>query len=125
MFLHSKRIICVLSQRNANGASNTVKNLNHNEMKTTYFFINLFLLAFLISLNGCFSSSQTMKLNSIELTNQLHPGMSYSEVVELLGKPKTSRTSGNNYIVRWNLQQMWKGYIPYDMVFKADDKTLI
>lgn len=94
-------------------------------MKTTYFFINLFLLAFLISLNGCFSSSQTMKLNSIELTNQLHPGMSYSEVVELLGKPKTSRTSGNNYIVRWNLQQMWKGYIPYDMVFKADDKTLI
>jgi len=51
--------------------------------------------------------------------------MTYAEVENLLGKPKRSRTSGNKYIVRWNLQEMWKGYIPYDMVFNASDKTLI
>jgi len=83
------------------------------------------MLTGLFMLAGCFSSQQTMKLNSIELTNQLHPGMSYDEVESLLGKPKTSRTTADRYIVRWNLQEIWKGYIPYDMVFNAHDKTLI
>jgi hypothetical protein len=94
-------------------------------MKKMYLVFNVFLLAGLLLLASCFSSQQTMKLNSIELTNQLHPGMSYAEVESLLGKPKSSRTTGNKYIVRWNLQEMWKGYIPYDMVFNASNKTLI
>jgi len=66
-----------------------------------------------------------MSLNSIELTNQLKPGMTYNEVESILGKPKSKMVSGDNLIARWNLQQMWKGYIPYDMIFNSTDQTLI
>jgi hypothetical protein len=31
----------------------------------------------------------------------------------------------DRWIVRWNLQEMWKGYVPYDMVFNPKDQTLI
>ena len=94
-------------------------------MKKIIHLPNLFLLLFILLLTGCFSSQQTMKLNSIELTNQLHTGMTYSDVEALLGKPKSSRSSNEQLIVRWNLQEMWKGYIPYDMIFNTSDKTLI
>ena len=68
---------------------------------------------------------KTMSLNSIELTNQLKPGMTYNEVESILGKPKSSMVSGDKMIARWSLQQMWKGYIPYDMIFNSADQTLI
>ncbi len=94
-------------------------------MKKNKLQFNLILLLGLITMAGCFSSQQTMKLNSIELTNQLHVGMTYSEVEALLGKPKSSHSSSEQLFVRWNLQEMWKGYIPYDLVFNAADKRLI
>lgn len=65
-----------------------------------------------------------MGLNSVQLTNQLQQGMSYDEVVEIWGSPKSSKTENNFWIVRWNLQEMWKGYVPYDFVFNPADKTL-
>jgi hypothetical protein len=68
---------------------------------------------------------KTVQLNSIQKTNQLRPGMTYAEVENLLGKPKSSQVTGDQWIARWNLQEMWKGYIPYDLVFKASDRTLI
>ena len=73
---------------------------------------------------GC-SSMKTMQLDSIQLTNQLSPGMTYDEVESLLGNPKSTQIAGEQLIARWNLQEKWKGYIPYDMVFNASDKTLI
>jgi hypothetical protein len=88
-------------------------------------YFNLLLLFVAVTLAGCFSSQQTMKLNSINLLNQLHQGMSYAEVENIMGKPKFAQNSGSEYIARWNLQQMYKGYIPYDMVFNSSDKTLI
>jgi len=94
-------------------------------MKKNKLLFNLILLLGLITMAGCFSSQQTSKLNSIELINQLHRGMSYIEVEALLGKPKKSRTEGNQFIARWNLQEMWKGYIPYDMIFNIPDQTLV
>jgi hypothetical protein len=51
--------------------------------------------------------------------------MTYAEVESLLGKPKSSQVMDTQWIARWNLQEMWRGYIPYDLVFKASDKTLI
>ncbi len=78
----------------------------------------------LIFFNSC-SSTQTMALNSVKLTNQLQPGMSYNEVVEILGKPKSSAMKNGQWKVRWNLQEMWKGYVPYDFVFNPDDKKLV
>jgi hypothetical protein len=78
----------------------------------------------LFILSGC-GSMKTMSLNSVELTGQLRPGMTYTEVESILGKPKSSRVEGENWIARWNLQEMWKGYIPYDMVFNSKDQTLV
>jgi ABC-type glycerol-3-phosphate transport system substrate-binding protein len=94
-------------------------------MKTfsIYLLGSMFLLTALF-LNSC-GSSQSMALNSVQLTNQLQPGMTYDEVVAILGSPKSSKTINTDWIVRWNLQEMWKGYVPYDFVFSARDKTLI
>ena len=83
----------------------------------------MFFLTALV-LNAC-GSSQTMALNSVQLTNQLQPGMTYDEVVAILGSPKSSKTINGDWIVRWNLQEMWKGYVPYDFVFSTRDKTLM
>ncbi len=93
-------------------------------MKPRYFifFLSLFILS--LALRSC-SSTKTMALNSIQLTSQLRPGMSYSEVESILGKPKSSQVIDDKWIARYNLQEMWKGYIPYDMVFNASDQTLI
>ena len=67
----------------------------------------------------------TMSLNSVELTNQLRPGMPYSEVEAILGKPRSTAMVNNQWIARWNLQEMWRGYVPYDMAFNPADQTLI
>lgn len=93
-------------------------------MKHRLFIFCLLALAGSISFTGC-GSSKTMGLNSVQLTNQLQPGMTYDEVVEILGSPKSSKTENNSWIVRWNLQEMWKGYVPYDFVFNPADKTLV
>ncbi len=77
-----------------------------------------------IGITSC-TTSKTMALNSIELTNQLRPGMTYDEVVEILGNPKSSQMTGDKWVARWNLQEMWKGYIPHDFVFDPKTQTLI
>lgn len=93
-------------------------------MRKNLSFLMFFSAWILFVLTGC-GSMKTMSLNSVELTGQLRPGMTYSEVESILGKPKSSRVEGENWIARWNLQEMWKGYIPYDMVFNSKDKTLL
>lgn len=93
-------------------------------MKLLRVFLFLLLVPGSYFLTGC-SSTKTMALNSIELTSQLRPGMSYAEVESILGKPKSSQVIDDKWIARYNLQEMWKGYIPYDMVFNASDQTLV
>lgn len=66
-----------------------------------------------------------MSLNSVEKTAELRPGMPYDEVVELLGKPKSSQMTDEAWLVRWNLQEMWKGYVPYDMAFDPSSQELL
>lgn len=66
-----------------------------------------------------------MGLNSIQLTSQLQPGMSYAEVESILGKPQSSQMVEDKWIARYNLQEMWRGYIPYDLIFNSKDQTLI
>ena len=85
--------------------------------------LGMFYISFLL-LPSC-GSTQTMALNSVNLTSQLKPGMTYTEVEEILGKPKTSKVENEQWIVRWNLQEMWKGYIPYDFIFNAGDSRLV
>jgi hypothetical protein len=87
--------------------------------------ILLYIPAVVLIVSAACGSMKTMSLNSVELTGQLRPGMSYAEVESILGKPKSSRVEDDKWIARWNLQEMWKGYVPYDMVFNAKDQTLI
>jgi len=93
-------------------------------MARTSLFGMITLMVFTLFLRGC-GSSQSMALNSVQLTNQLRPGMSYDEVEQLLGKPKSSQMSEDKWIVRWNLQEMWKGYVPYDLVFDPSSQSLL
>lgn len=68
---------------------------------------------------------KTMSLNSIQLTNKLRQGIDYSEVESILGKPKSTRTEDGNRIARYNLQEKWRAYVPYAMVFDLGKRTLI
>ena len=64
-------------------------------------------------------------LDSAQKTNQLRPGMTYQEVVGMLGEPESSQNVQGKWVVRWSLHEYWKGWIPYDMEFDAKKKTLI
>jgi len=93
-------------------------------MKPHQFFFFLLLIATTYMIFSC-GSTKTLALNSVQLTNQLRPGMSYAEVENILGKPKSSQVMDDKWIARYNLQEMWKGYVPYDIVFNSKDQTLI
>ena len=93
-------------------------------MRKNRIFQAFLLLLFLGFLHSC-GSSKSMSLNSVEKTAELRPGMQYDEVVELLGKPKSSQMTDEAWLVRWNLQEMWKGYVPYDMAFDPSSQELL
>ncbi len=93
-------------------------------MRKIHIFQALILLLFLGFLQSC-GSSKSMSLNSVEKTAELRPGMHYDQVVELLGKPKSSQMTDEAWLVRWNLQEMWKGYVPYDMAFDPASQELL
>lgn len=69
--------------------------------------------------------AQAGKLNSIELLEKMRPGMHYNEVQAILGKPKRSELVSELWLVRWNLQKIWVGYIPHDFVFNPADSSLL
>lgn len=93
-------------------------------MRKIHIIQALCLIFILPLLQNC-GSSKSMALNSAEKTAELRPGMHYDEVVELLGKPKSSQMTQEAWLVRWNLQEMWKGYVPYDMAFDPDSQELL
>lgn len=90
-------------------------------IKLFRFLVFLFFIITIIT--GCGSSN--MALNSAQKTSELQPGMSYDQVEALLGKPKSSQMINDQWIARWVLQEMWVGYVPYDMTFNPKTKKLI
>ena len=94
-------------------------------MKTLTAVLAGFCIVVLVFVITSCGSTKTMALNSVQLTSQLKPGMSYSEVESILGQPRSTQVVNDQLIARWNLQEMWRGYIPYDMVFRAEDQTLV
>lgn len=85
-------------------------------------FLLLWSIVFLLMF-ACGSSNKG--LNSSKKTTQLQPGLTYDEVVDILGQPKSTEMKNDQWIARWVLQEMWVGYVPYDMVFNPKTKTLI
>lgn len=91
------------------------------KLSSTLGLIN-FVILFQVMLISC---SGSMALNSANKTTQLYSGMHYKEVVDILGNPQASEVRNNQLVARWVLQEMWVGYIPYDMVFDSKSKELI
>lgn len=56
---------------------------------------------------------------------QLREGMTYPEVVTLLGQPVTSQLEQGRFMARWSLHVAWKGNVPYDLEFNAKTRRLI
>ncbi len=82
-------------------------------------------MSMILLLSGCATMGQSAGLGTADKTAQLRQGMKYEEVEALLGKPESSKTVKGQQIVRWNLHEYWKGWVPYDMVFDARKKTLV
>src|SRR5680860_1044624 len=62
--------------------------------------------------------------NSAQRTTQLGPGMSYDEVVALLGEPRESSMVNGKHIATFWLHQTWRGNVPFDLVFAGDPERL-
>lgn len=65
-----------------------------------------------------------MGMNSVEKLQQLSPGMSSDEVVEVLGEPKSSQMTEDKWILSYTLHENWKGFVPYFVVFDKDSRRL-
>lgn len=71
-----------------------------------------------------FTACASGGFNSVQKTNQLQPGMSYSEVVQLLGEPKTSELQDGKKVSTFWLHQEWRGNVPFDLVFSGTPAKL-
>ena len=96
------------------------------KMKTKLFNKLTFILISFMLLSGCVSGGLNMDFyNNVEKTNQLTPGMSHKDVLNLLGKPKSSQFVGDKVILKYSLHQEWKGFVPYYMVFNKKTARLV
>ena len=50
--------------------------------------------------------------------------MSFVEVFEILGQPKSSAFQGGEWIVKYSLHEYWKGWVPYYVVFDKETKQV-
>ena len=63
-------------------------------------------------------------LNSIQKTNRLSPGMNPSEVKAVLGDPGQTQFVSDKWVWKYSLHEVWKGYVPYYLVFTRKDQKL-
>ncbi len=85
----------------------------------------LFAMGAILLISGCATVEGIAGFGTAGKTAQLRTGMEYEQVEALLGKPKSSQTLKGQQVVRWNLHEYGKGWVPYDMVFDARKKTLV
>ncbi len=79
-----------------------------------------FVLLYAVALVGCAAGG----FNSAQRTAQLSPGMSYQEVVALLGEPSASASQNGRRTVTFWLHEAWRGNVPYDLVFTGQPERL-
>jgi hypothetical protein len=90
---------------------------------TVMFFRISILFCILISFTtSCATIEEEAGFNAAQKTLSLRPGMSYPEVVRILGKPKSSIFNESEWQVNYSLHEYWKGWVPYVLIF--DKKTL-
>jgi hypothetical protein len=75
------------------------------------------ILIFTVVISGC-------GINSIKKTTYLEPGMSTSEVREIMGEPTSSEFSNGYMVWKYSLQEPWVGYIPYYLAFDENSRLV-
>ena len=61
---------------------------------------------------------------SASQTNQLAPGMKSAGVRTVLGDPSQTQFISNKWVWKYSLNEPWKGFIPYYVVFGRDTQLL-
>jgi outer membrane protein assembly factor BamE (lipoprotein component of BamABCDE complex) len=81
------------------------------------------IILFTIILSGC-AGMQKKESNTADKTNQLSPGMSYEEVVRLLGQPQSSQFVVDKWVLKYSLHDPQRGWMPYRLLLDAERKRL-
>lgn len=81
----------------------------------------LVVMAATLLLAGCAG----FEFDSGKKITQLREGMSYAEVVALLGQPESTQLDRGRFMARWSLHVMWKGNVPHDLEFNNKTRRLI
>ncbi len=83
--------------------------------------LSLVVMAAALLLAGCAG----FEFDSGKKITQLREGMTYPEVVALLGQPESTQLDRGRFMARWSLHVMWKGNVPYDLEFNNKTRRLI
>lgn len=70
------------------------------------------------------SGCAAMGMNSVQKLQQLSPGMTDTQVREILGDPKSSEMAGEKWVLKYTLHENWKGFVPYFVVFDGGTRRL-
>jgi outer membrane protein assembly factor BamE (lipoprotein component of BamABCDE complex) len=84
----------------------------------------IILFALVVLLSGCATMGPKMGLNTVTNVNQLRPGMMFPEVLQILGEPKSSVFTEDEWQVNYTFHEYWKGWVPYVLVFDKDTQRL-
>ncbi len=63
-------------------------------------------------------------LGSVKKTNDLIPGMDIREVKRIMGEPSQTQFIANKFVLKYNLHQYFKGWVPYYLAFDRDTLKL-
>jgi len=61
---------------------------------------------------------------AIEKTGQLRAGMKPDEVRAILGEPASTQLISEKLVWKYSLHQVWKGFVPYYLVFGRKSQAL-
>ena len=78
----------------------------------------------LVLLIGVLSACASGGFDSAQKTSELYPGMTYQQVVALLGPPQTSEFAEGKRVATFSLHQSWRGNVPFDLVFSGEPPKL-
>lgn len=72
----------------------------------------------------CFGLISCSSLGTVKKTNDLMPGMTIIEVKKIMGQPSQTQFVANKLVLKYNLHQYYKGWVPYYLAFDKDTNKL-
>lgn len=81
-------------------------------------FKKLILITLAVFLSGC------AVFGTMERTNSLSPGMTIAETKKILGQPSQTQFTVDKLVLKYNLHQYFKGWVPCYLVFNRKTQKL-